>query len=95
MKNWLKLGFLIKKKLAAEKVKELSLPSRIIPCLKLLKVQSKKIWLLTGCMLTMKSKNLCSPGPLVLVGGARKLSSYLVGAKVYPLERKVGSCGCE
>ena len=40
-------------------------------------------------------KNLCSPGSLVLVGGARKLSSYLVGAKVYPLERKVGSCGCE
>ena len=39
-------------------------------------------------------KHLFSPGSMVLFWGARKLSSYLVRAKVYPLERKVGSCGC-
>ena len=32
---------------------------------------------------------------MVSFRGARKLSSYLVRAKVYPLERKVGSCGCD
>ena len=31
---------------------------------------------------------------MVLFQGAQKLSSHLVRAKVYPLERKVGSCGC-
>ena len=42
-----------------------------------------------------KVKNLFSPRTMVLVQGARKLGSYLIGAKVYPLERKVESCGCE
>ena len=41
-----------------------------------------------------EAKNLFSPGPMVSFRGAQKLSSYLVRAKVYPLERKVGSCGC-
>ena len=31
---------------------------------------------------------------MVSFQGARKLSSYLISAKAYPLERKVGSCGC-
>ena len=39
-------------------------------------------------------KNLFSSGPMVSFRGARKLSSYKVRAKVYPLERKTGSCGC-
>ena len=39
-------------------------------------------------------KNIFPPGPMVSFGSARKLSSYLVRAKVYPFERKVGSCGC-
>ena len=32
-----------------------------------------------------------SPGPMVSFRSARKLSSYLVWAKLYPLQRKVGS----
>ena len=31
---------------------------------------------------------------MVLFRGARKLCSCLVRGKVYPLKRKVGSCGC-
>ena len=33
-------------------------------------------------------------GPMIIFRSARKLSSYLVGAKLYPLERTVGSCKC-
>ena len=39
-------------------------------------------------------KNLFLPGPMVSFRGARKLSSYLVRAKLYPLHRKVGSKNC-
>ena len=35
-----------------------------------------------------------SPGPMVSFRSARKLSSYLVRAKLYPLQRKVGSSKC-
>ena len=37
-------------------------------------------------------KKLFSPGPMVLLRSARKLSSYLVRAKLYPLIRDIGSC---
>ena len=36
-----------------------------------------------------------SPGPMVSFRSARKLSSYLVRAKLYPLQRKVGSSKCD
>ena len=39
-------------------------------------------------------KNLFLPGPMVSFRGARKLSSYLVRTKLYPLHRKVGSKKC-
>ena len=39
-------------------------------------------------------KNLFLPGPMVSFRGARKLSSYLVRAKLYPLNRKIGSKIC-
>ena len=39
-------------------------------------------------------KNLFLPGPMVSFRGARKLSNYLVTAKLYPLHRKVGSKKC-
>ena len=39
-------------------------------------------------------KNLFLPGPMVSFRGARKLSSYIVRAKLYPLHRKVGSKKC-
>ena len=34
------------------------------------------------------------PGPMVAFRSSRKLSSYLVRAKLYPLERMTGSCKC-
>ena len=39
-------------------------------------------------------KNLFLPGSMVSFRGARKLGSYLVRAKLYPLHRKVGSKNC-
>ena len=39
-------------------------------------------------------KNLFLPGPMVSLRGSRKVSSYLVRAKLYPLHRKVGSKKC-
>ena len=39
-------------------------------------------------------KNRFTPGPIVSYGSARKISSYLVRAKLYPLERKFGSEKC-
>ena len=35
-----------------------------------------------------------SPGPMVSFWSARKLSSYLVRAKLHPLQRKIGSLKC-
>ena len=34
------------------------------------------------------------PVPMVTFRSSRKLSSYLVRAKLYPLERVTGSCKC-
>ena len=39
-------------------------------------------------------KNVFTPEPIVSYRSARKISSYLVRAKLYPLERKVGSEKC-
>ena len=39
-------------------------------------------------------KNVFTPGPIVSYRSARKINSYLVRAKLYPLERKVGSEKC-
>ena len=38
-----------------------------------------------------ETKNVFSPGPMTTFRSARKLSSYLVRAKLYPIERIVGS----
>ena len=35
-----------------------------------------------------------TPGPMITFRSVRKLSSYLVMAKLYPLKRAVGSCKC-
>ena len=37
-------------------------------------------------------KKTFTPHPIVSYRSARKLSSYLVRAKLYPIERKVESC---
>ena len=39
-------------------------------------------------------KNVFTPGTMVSYRSTRKISSYLVRAKLYPLERKVGSEKC-
>ena len=37
-------------------------------------------------------KRTFTPQPIISYRSARKLSSYLVRAKLHPVERKVGSC---
>ena len=41
-----------------------------------------------------EAKNVFTPGPMISFRNARKLSSYLVRAKLYPIERTVGSFKC-
>ena len=40
-------------------------------------------------------KKVFQPGPIILFRSPRNLSSYLVRAKIYPMERKTGSCKCK
>ena len=40
------------------------------------------------------SKEIFMPGPMVTFRSSRKLNSYLVRAKLYPLERVTGSLKC-
>ena len=40
------------------------------------------------------AKEVFMPGPMVTFRSRRKLSNYLVRAKLYPLERVTGSCKC-
>ena len=40
-------------------------------------------------------ERIFTPQPVVSYRSARKLSNYLVRAKLYPIERKVGSCKCK
>ena len=44
--------------------------------------------------MNQKVKNVFTPGPIVSHRSARKISSYLVRAKLYPPERKVDSEKC-
>lgn len=41
--------------------------------------------------MSWKGRKIFSPGSMVLFGKARKISSYFVKAKIYPLERSAGS----
>ena len=41
-----------------------------------------------------EAKRTFTPQPTVPYRSARKLSSYLVRVKLYPIERKEGSCKC-
>ena len=40
-------------------------------------------------------KKVFQPGSMVSFGSPRNLSSYLVSAKLYPMERNTGSCKCK
>ena len=41
-----------------------------------------------------EARRVFTPGPMITFRSARKLSSYLVRAPLYPLERIVDSCQC-
>ena len=41
-----------------------------------------------------EAQRVFTPGPMITLRSARKISSYLVRAELYPLERTVGSCKC-
>ena len=47
-----------------------------------------------GRIVSYRSQNGFTPGRIVSYRSARKISSYLKRAKLYPLERKVGSEKC-
>ena len=49
---------------------------------------------LTILYMNEEVKNVFNPGPMISFRGARKLNSYLVRAKLYPLEGSVGSFKC-
>ena len=55
------------------------------------KIMRDNIYLLN---MNEEVKNVFKPGPMVSFRSARKLSSYLVRAKLYPLVRKVGCEKC-
>ena len=40
-------------------------------------------------------KKVFQPGPMVSIRSPKNLSSYLVRAKIYPMERKTGPCKCK
>ena len=40
-------------------------------------------------------KQVFIPGPMVSFSSSRKISSYLVRAKLYPVEKSVGSFNCK
>ena len=90
MKNWLKLGF--QQKPYSKRGKDIPFVATYHPILQALNdiIKGNLNWLYAG----NEVKNLFSPGHMVSFRGARKLSSYFVRAKVYPLEHKVRSCHC-
>ena len=55
---------------------------------------SRDIILNVYIYMNQEIKNVFTPGPIVSYRSARKINSYLVRAKLYPLERKVGSENC-
>ena len=54
-------------------------------------ISHKNLYLL---YMDQESQRVFTTGPMAASRRARKLSSYLVRAKLYPLERTVGSCKC-
>ena len=55
---------------------------------------SRDIILNVYIYMNQEIKNVFTPGPIVSYRSARKINSYLVRAKLYPLERKAGSEKC-
>ena len=55
------------------------------------RIINKNIYLLN---MNEETKKVFSPRPMVLFRSPRKISSYLVRAKLYPLDRVVGSTKC-
>ena len=60
---------------------------------------TSKHWLIFHRLLDLlytdqEVERVFTPGPMASFRSARKISSYLVRAKLYPLERRVGSFKC-
>ena len=59
---------------------------------KLTSITHKNLYLL---YMNQEVKNVFTIGPIVSFRSARKISSYLVSVKLYPLERTISSEKCE
>ena len=92
MRNWLKLGFLIKKKTCSKKGKGIPFVVTYHPILQALNDVIKRK--LNQLYADNGVKNVFSPRPMLSFPSAGKINSCLVSAKVYTLERKIRSCGC-
>ena len=80
-------------KVRNEQVKGVPLLVTNHPCLKrIIKVITDKLYLLQMDKEVMETFLI---KPMVSFESTRKLSSYLVQAKIYPIERKDGSCCCK
>ena len=82
MKNWLN-----QEKTCSKKGKGIRFVVTYHPILQALNdiIKRNLNWLYTD----NEVKNLFSPGPMVSFRSARKLTGFLVRAKVYPLERRL------
>ena len=76
-----------------QRLKRFSVSSYIPPLLKTIrKMIHDNLYLL---YMDEELKHLFTPGPMVSFRSSRKISSYLVRAKLYPVERSVGSFNCK
>ena len=77
---------------AKKKSKGLLLVITFLPLLKNVgNIIHKNLYLLCT---DQEAQRVFTPVPMITFCSARKLSSYLVRAKLYPLERTAGSCKC-
>ena len=82
----------IKRRSNSKTQKGIPLVKTYHPLLKSLSSIVNNIYLLH---MDQEVKGTFTPQPMVSHWSARKLSSYLIRAKLYPRERKVGSCKCK
>ena len=82
----------IERKSNSKTQKDIPLVVTYHPLLKpLCNIVNNNIYLL---QVDQEVKRTFTPQPMVSYRIARKFSIYLVRAKLYPIERKVGSCKC-
>ena len=84
----------ISNKVGNKQQKEKGIPFVVTyhPTLKNIDIIRKKLYFL--CM-NEEAKKAFTSGPMIFFRGVRKLSSYLVRANLFPIERTVGSFKCK